>query len=305
MSTNKINETYLRELGKSNFEIAQGDSDIRGWTVKNQHGKILGNVADLVFDTKAKKVRYMILDLAGNELYLQSRRVLMPLDLADLDEVHRNAVFPGSMSMELTSLPTYERDKLGRLEELVQNAFRSHYDGSGHPEDRDLYAGSSSMGTATTGSIPQPVASPHRSLASDVPAGRQTVVGVFEHSSQAEAAVDALILKGVKREDIDVSHRDSENAERENSISHFFQSLFSNDSEARSYSDAARTGSVVTVHVASRLEAEYAADVLDKNGAINMEDRVRSYRTENASYESSVRKFRSRIIDHGDSARRL
>ena len=123
MSENVAN-THLKELGKSDYEIANGHSDIRGWVVKNEFGKILGKVNDLIFDTKAKSVKYLILDLDGNELYMQVRKVLLPLDITEFDEVYKNVIYPGLMANELSSLPTYEKGNISdKVELFINNAF--------------------------------------------------------------------------------------------------------------------------------------------------------------------------------------
>ena len=249
----------------------------------------------------------MILDLSNNELYLQSRKVLLPLDVAELDEVHRNAVFPGTMAMELTSLPSYERGLItSRVEDIVRNAFRSHY--QEHPVQQSFVNPAPQTNVTPTHShtVNETVLPPPVTGSAATTAGKQTVIGVFDVHSQAREAFDALLKNGIRRENIDLSYGDKDSAERESSISHFFHSLFSNDNEARTYTDAARTGSVITVHVYSRPEAELAADILDAHGAVNMEERVAAdrHRTANIYENSAAKRYRSKIIDHGEQTQR-
>jgi len=62
------------------------------------------------------------------------------------------------------------------------------------------------------------------------------------------------------------------------SISRFFSNLFGNDDEANTYSGVAnKSGSIVTVHAQSAEEAEQAADILDDNGAIDVNERASQY----------------------------
>ncbi len=63
------------------------------------------------------------------------------------------------------------------------------------------------------------------------------------------------------------------------SIGDFFSNLFGgDDSNAhKKYSDVARRGSVVTVHAQSEDEAERAADILDDNGAVDVDERATQY----------------------------
>lgn len=62
------------------------------------------------------------------------------------------------------------------------------------------------------------------------------------------------------------------------SISKFFSNLFGNDDEANTYSGVAQKGgSVVTVHAQSSSEAEKAADILDDNGAVDVNEKASQY----------------------------
>ncbi|HYK76526.1 MAG TPA: PRC-barrel domain-containing protein [Daejeonella sp.] len=115
---------HLQELRKSDYEIALGDLDIRGWTVKNEDGNILGSVYDLLLDTTVNKVQFIILDLTGNELNLKERKVLLPIEYAQLHEAYKNVLYPGVMANELSALPTYEKEKLNQdFLKLVSKAF--------------------------------------------------------------------------------------------------------------------------------------------------------------------------------------
>lgn len=63
------------------------------------------------------------------------------------------------------------------------------------------------------------------------------------------------------------------------SIGDFFSNLFGGDDDDnhKKYSDVARRGSVVTVHAQSEEEAERAADILDDNGAVDVDERATEY----------------------------
>lgn len=113
---------------------------------------------------------------------------------------------------------------------------------------------------------------------------KQTVFGIFDKQSDAQNAVKQLVDDGFSNGLIDVhntgntaSDRDTTSGSNDSgdSISSFFSNLFGNNKdEARTYSDVARQGTVVTVHATSRDEAERAARVLDKFGAIDANERA-------------------------------
>ncbi|MGV3586491.1 MAG: YsnF/AvaK domain-containing protein [Adhaeribacter sp.] len=116
----------------------------------------------------------------------------------------------------------------------------------------------------------------------------QTVIGIFDNSSQAQTAVTQLTTSGISRDRIDISDRSSYNnttSDRydddrdDDSIGGFFRSLFGgdNDDDARKYSTAARHGCVVTVHAQSDDEARRAAELLDDYGAVDVDEQAARY----------------------------
>ena len=116
-----------------------------------------------------------------------------------------------------------------------------------------------------------------------------TVVGFFDQSSEAQTAIRELLARGFSRDRIDLSRgsgeaqassgRRSDSEQHDNSLSGFFRNLFGSDkAESDRYTRVAeRSNSIVTVHAASREEAEAAAGILDHCGAINVDERAKQY----------------------------
>lgn len=102
----------LQELDRSDFEIVEGEPDIRGWDVRNSSGQKIGEVEELILDAQNKKVRYMVVDLDDNELDLDDRHVLIPIGLAELDKEDDDVLLPSVTVEHLRALPKYEEDKL-------------------------------------------------------------------------------------------------------------------------------------------------------------------------------------------------
>lgn len=124
----------------------------------------------------------------------------------------------------------------------------------------------------------------------------QTVIGMFESSSKAQEAVGELVEAGITRDRIDISSGNSGSSyssgsasatstsyssgsdrnddDHESGISKFFKSLFGNDDDdADKYTRVASNAqSIVTVHAQSSDEAERVADILDDNGAVNVDE---------------------------------
>jgi len=127
----------------------------------------------------------------------------------------------------------------------------------------------------------------------------QTVIGIFDSTSEAQNAVQQLINMGFTRSNIDISSqsgtdystnyadrdRNVTSGNRDNddsfgdSVGDFFKNLFGGDDrdQVSRYSDVARRGSVVTVHAQSSDEAERAADILDEYGAVDVNERYTQY----------------------------
>lgn len=105
----------------------------------------------------------------------------------------------------------------------------------------------------------------------------QTVVGIFDDPSDAQDAVQQLLVHGFSRADIDISMQKSE--QRDKNLSSFFTSLFGTDT-AKSYTEVARqSGAVVTVHADSPSQATQAANILDEAGALDMDEQAYRYDT--------------------------
>ncbi len=144
-----------------------------------------------------------------------------------------------------------------------------------------------------------------------------TVIGLFENKRSAQEALEQLVSRGLNRDSIDISNdcagsssAGSVNVSRtedrdEDSITQFFNSLFGSTKQSTAYSDAARScDSIVTVHARSIDEARSAADILDKCGAIDIDERASQYGYTNES--GSMESDRSRAdMDRSDTARSI
>src|SRR5947209_18765963 len=119
---------------------------------------------------------------------------------------------------------------------------------------------------------------------------RQTVIGLFNKSADAQQAVQSLLSNGFTNANVDISlgttsdttgstisntnsttsntnfNLDNDDRdEHESGISRFFKNLFGDDDDqdVNRYSKASRGKSIVTVHAMSDDEAKRASDILD------------------------------------------
>lgn len=68
-------------------------------------------------------------------------------------------------------------------------------------------------------------------------------------------------------------------ATRTDNDGNFFSSLFTDDNDRSKYSEVAQHGSIVTVHAETKDQAQRAAELLDKYGAIDVDERAEKYKS--------------------------
>lgn len=259
-----VKSNHLQELGGSNFEIADGQPNIKGWEVIGAEGQDLGEVSELLFDESSRKVRYLVLDLSENEWDLEDRDVLIPIGLAEIDVDRDEVILPMVTPEQLAALPDYSKNNVSletemsirsifmNTDPISSAAFHDNFYGHEHFDEQKLYSRRKSKAPST----------PH------------TVIGVFENGFTAQTAIQKLKNSGFLDENIDVSVRGTHHTESEyaNRLSGFFGTLFDDNDEAAHFSKLAAEGSVVTVHTQSIAESEVAMRVLEDYGAQVEED---------------------------------
>lgn len=97
------------------FEVADGDPDVRGWEVAGADGERLGEVDQLLVDTDALKVRYLDVDLGPALLDpADERHVLVPIGYARVNEDAHQVVVATLSRGDLARLPAYTYQPLTR-----------------------------------------------------------------------------------------------------------------------------------------------------------------------------------------------
>ncbi len=126
--TEDVNEySRLEELGGSGYEIADGQPNIKGWDVRDASGREIGEVDELLFNPHSRKVRYIVLDLDKNDFNLESKKVLVPIGVAQLHEREDDVVISGLSEWKLRALPEYDKDNFNpAFESRVRNIFASN-----------------------------------------------------------------------------------------------------------------------------------------------------------------------------------
>ena len=121
--SNKVKR--LQELSGSGYEVAKGQPDIRGWEVRDVNAYLIGKVNELIFDIRARKVRYLIVNVNDSkELQLEKRSVMIPIGLAVLEPKNDDVILPNVTPFQLRALPRYHKDDLGmRAEHAISTVF--------------------------------------------------------------------------------------------------------------------------------------------------------------------------------------
>lgn len=127
-SNDNKDRNRLVELGGSDYKVADGNPNIKNWDVKDGSGRTFGKVDELIFNPASRKVRYMVLDLKGNEFSLDSRHVLIPIGKATLHEKDDDVILSGIRAEQLNGLPAYEKDK--DITPAYEKDIRNHFSGT-------------------------------------------------------------------------------------------------------------------------------------------------------------------------------
>lgn len=103
---------YLKELSTSDFQIKGDEPDITGWKVKDESGATVGTVMELLFEPKTAAVRYIVIDLSGNDYGIVDKKVMVPLGIAELHENDDEVILPGIHLDQYNLLPEYDFESL-------------------------------------------------------------------------------------------------------------------------------------------------------------------------------------------------
>lgn len=143
-----VNERIVPMDETDDFEVAEGDPDVRGWQVVASDGLQVGEVDELLIDIEALRVRYLDVLLDGGGDAGDDRHILIPVGHARLHERDDRILVDTLGSEALRSLPHYAQEPLTHeFEQLATAPFRGavqesvvdRYQTESFDEDR-LYA---------------------------------------------------------------------------------------------------------------------------------------------------------------------
>lgn len=103
----------LRDL--TDFEVADGNPDVRGWTVRGGDGQALGTVYELIVEPEAMKVRYLDVELDGRfHINEHENHILLPIGVAAIDADDDNVFVPALTAESVLNYPPYVEIQITR-----------------------------------------------------------------------------------------------------------------------------------------------------------------------------------------------
>ena len=96
------------------FEVAEGDQDVRGWDVISADGRRIGEVDELLVDLGAMKVRY--LEVGVDEELLdpsetEERSILIPIENASVRAEDDEVIVEELTGGQVAAMPPYDPDQ--------------------------------------------------------------------------------------------------------------------------------------------------------------------------------------------------
>lgn len=89
------------------FKVADGAPDVRGWDVKSDDGRKIGEVKELLVSPTERRVRYLCVKLDRDVAGGGDRDVLVPVGVARLDDKHDDVLIPASAVGSFQGLDAY------------------------------------------------------------------------------------------------------------------------------------------------------------------------------------------------------
>ena len=120
-----------------NFKVAEGDSDIRGWSVKTPDGRKVGKVEELIVDPAERRVRYMEVKADRKVLGVDDdRHILVPIGTARLDEKGNDVLLERLPAQGLAGVPAWKR---GPITREYETSLRNYYGAAAVDSSSDYY----------------------------------------------------------------------------------------------------------------------------------------------------------------------
>jgi uncharacterized protein (TIGR02271 family) len=135
MDRNNLGGDLVR-LHHSDFEVAEGYPNIRGWDVVSPDGQKLGKVDDLIVSPGEMRVRYLDVDVdssvrssVSNAAGGDAGHALVPIGTAQLDDTNDRVIVSSLSGSDLGAYPRY--DRAAGISRDYESTLRGHHKGAG------------------------------------------------------------------------------------------------------------------------------------------------------------------------------
>lgn len=99
----------LERLGDmKEYNIAEGEPDVRGWSLSGRDDNRIGDIDDLLVDTATDRVVFAVVNHGGT-LGIGEKSTLIPLDHVRFDRSRHRAMFVGTQD-DIESAPEYKKN---------------------------------------------------------------------------------------------------------------------------------------------------------------------------------------------------
>src|SRR5678815_4005682 len=172
----------LKEL--DDYKVAEGEPDIRGWSVYTATGRELGDIEDLLVDTELGEVVMVDVDLKRDD-----RHTLAPIKAAWIDRDNRRVVLNTAMFDVDDAIPALSRRNEPVESESVRHfneRYERAYGADGWDRDQDITIRHADDDFRISRSVPPTRAASDRPV--DVPLSRTSDV-----ADRVSASTDAPI----------------------------------------------------------------------------------------------------------------
>jgi photosynthetic reaction center H subunit len=128
------------------YEVADHESDPRGWELVGANGDKIGEVDDLIVDPQALKARYLEVEVDDDRLLDPDRddtHMLIPVGYARLDDENRRVRVDSLSAADVRTIPLFEDEWDPSYEDRINRHFSDRFQGEtrySHPRfDADRF----------------------------------------------------------------------------------------------------------------------------------------------------------------------
>jgi hypothetical protein len=107
MENNNNTYIHLQSLLEAGHHIPAPKHNVIGWKIRTEAGTYVGETIDLLYDTQARTVRYLVIEVNNNGSQLEGKQTIIPVGIATLHPELDEIILPNLHADQLALLPVY------------------------------------------------------------------------------------------------------------------------------------------------------------------------------------------------------